>query len=82
MANLVTIWRETKRVLAALFAVVGVRLAMTGYPPAAGEPPVMLFVGGIMILGGVVGVIDPSKVFSSGGSVDDGAGAGGAGGDE
>jgi hypothetical protein len=81
MAILVTIWRETKRVLAALIAVAGVRVAMTGYPPQGSEPPVVLFIGGLMILGGVVGVIDPSKVFSSGGSVDDGAGAGG-GGDE
>lgn len=77
MANLVQIWFETKRVLAAVFAIVGVRIAMMGYPPTAGEPPVVLFLGGVMILGGTIGVVNPSNVFSSSGSVDDGAGGGG-----
>lgn len=51
--------------------VAGAALANAGWPPAGGEPPVLLFIGGILALGGVVGVVDPELVKPEGEAGDD-----------
>lgn len=59
------------RVLLGGVALAGLAIANAGWPPASGEPPVLLFIGGILALGGAVGVVDPGLVKPEGDAGDD-----------
>jgi hypothetical protein len=59
--------RLGQRVIHLGIAVVGVVMAQGGYPPPPSGPPVLLFVGGIMTIIGLVGILWPGKVRTGGG---------------
>lgn len=63
----VRVWLAGLRLISVASVIVGVQLLRMGYPPGGSDAFAPLFLGGVFVLIGVVGIFDPARVTPSGG---------------